>query len=421
MLWQPTWITLLLSVGFIVLMYQRFGTRDPLVAIFSFYLFFTYGPVLNYLLGNQIYFGTVREQIFKATIIFTIAIGTVFIVSHLVKPKLNFPNITTNLLITRSPVLGFVLIVLIAYTAYVLLNSYSAVSGLTKTQRLAIASSFHYKYLLLQMAIMSLYFQINKSSITLVLYYINSILYISYCLIFTERDFIFMIFSILLHINLLSSTTTHRRKTFHYILLVPVLIFISSILAQFRRGIIFDGGFFTRIFNEGSILLIVTSILEWTDKGIVGFSYGKTYLNSFLNLLPGALIDQTDKLFFLTKWFSSIYAPRGTSNYGFSLDAETYLNFGYWGIPITFALFTLLQRWSFNRIGTHPFYLYFSVFFVGFSMYSLRNDSLALISGCFYAILFFFTIYLLSKITVTLHYPQIRFKPVMTDNVSVDI
>ncbi len=410
MTWQPIWITLLLSLGMIMLMYRRFGTRDPLVAIFSFYLFFAYGPVLNYLMGRDIYFGIVRQRIFDATVIFTIVMATVFIVSNVVKPRLSFDNDAVTSSAHQMPALGFILVVFIGYTVYVLLDVGPDVWGQEKGQRIALGPGFHYQYLLLQMFIISLYFHVKQLKGIWPLYIINFVLYVAYCLIFAERDFIFLIISLVLHGNLLKNTKVNRKQDLVYMALVPLLIVVAILIAGLRRGGMGDS-VFADAFNEGSILFIVTTILEWIDKGVVGFAYGQTYLNSLLNLLPGMFVSHRNELFFLSSWFANRYAPGGSAYYGFSLGAEAYLNFGYWGIPMMFTLFTLLQRWSLNRIGTHPFYLYFSVFFVSFSMYSLRNDSLALISGMFYASLFFFGVYFLSELIAPRRRRRVRIDP----------
>jgi hypothetical protein len=122
---------------------------------------------------------------------------------------------------------------------------------------------------------------------------------------------------------------------------------------------------------------------------------GFTYWNSFLNLLP-SWIYKTN--FNTLDWFKDKYAAASTSGYGFALDAEGFINFSYPGVIVTFILLLLIQRKIAKNISKRPFYLYYSVFFTAFAMYSLRNDSLAFMKGSLYAVLFYIMIFESSKL-----------------------
>ena len=58
-----------LSILMIAIMYLRGGFRDPLFIIALIYFYFAFGPVINLLLGQEIYFGTVQDKIPEATFV----------------------------------------------------------------------------------------------------------------------------------------------------------------------------------------------------------------------------------------------------------------------------------------------------------------------------------------------------------------
>jgi hypothetical protein len=151
-------------------------------------------------------------------------------------------------------------------------------------------------------------------------------------------------------------------------------------------------GFISSILNQGSLLFINTFSLKLLHERIDYFM-GFTYLNSLFNLFP-SWIYKTD--FNTLDWFKNNYAAASTSGYGFGLDAEGYINFSYLGVFFTFFGLLFIQRKITKYITTHPFFLYYSVFFSAFTMYSIRNDSLALFKGNLYGIIFFYLIYRLS-------------------------
>ena len=70
----------------------------------------------------------------------------------------------------------------------------------------------------------------------------------------------------------------------------------------------------------------------------------------------------------------------------YPLDAEGYLNFGWLGVFATFLAIGLLQRRTFNMRRARDFVIYYAVFLSGFTMYCLRNDSIALFKGHLYAV-----------------------------------
>ncbi len=169
---------------------------------------------------------------------------------------------------------------------------------------------------------------------------------------------------------------------------------IGTAIFYFRDSSQNSEGTLHGILNQGSLLFINTFCLKLLNEG-TNFFMGFTYWNSFLNLLP-SWIYKTN--FNTLDWFKNKYAAASTSGYGFALDAEGFINFSYPGVIVTFILLLLIQRKIAKNISKRPFYLYYSVFFTAFAMYSLRNDSLAFMKGSLYAILFYIMIFESSKL-----------------------
>lgn len=89
-------------------------------------------------------------------------------------------------------------------------------------------------------------------------------------------------------------------------------------------------------------LHVFTNVASWIPQ-IEAHRYGATYLQTLISFLP--IRGKLD----LGMWFKNKYAPGGTSGYGFAMDAEAYLNFGWAGPAIVFcawgaALGALHQR-----------------------------------------------------------------------------
>ncbi len=386
---------LALSITILTIMYFRYGFRDPLFLIVFFYFYFTFGPVFNILLGNEVYFGIVKNKIHQSTFIFLISMFTVLVVSFVVKPKLYIASKVIKNIVTFYPTLRIGLFLLILYTSYHLLIHAPYIMSMSKNARIEhVGPKLHYNYLLIQLYITSSIFLLKKKDRNgKKLFTANFVLYVIYCLLYFERDFIFPLISIIIHSNLGKSETRSLNRGIFIILSLFLLTSVSTFIFVLRMKT-YSPLLFSTLLNQGSLLFINTQIMSWIDSG-QPFMYGYTYLNTVLNLLP-SWIYHTD--FNVLNWFKDTYAPGGESGYGFALDAEAYLNFGYLGIVFVFFIIALVQRLTFNMIGRHSFFLYFSVFYTAFLMYCLRGDSLAYLKGNLYAILFFFLNHLLSKV-----------------------
>lgn len=370
-----------LSFALIVLKLLMGGLRDLMTPLCLFYFYFAFGPVINYVNGSTIYFGIPKEYIPEASLIFLIAIATMVIGSILWRskpiPEFKIDKFGLNLL---NPIF----FISILYALYVI-AIVSVGGGASKGDKIALAIPvLHYNYLLLQIYLISFFF-LMQPGLQKKLYWTNTIIYLVYSLVIGERDFIFPVMSIVFHRFLFAKSDT--RGNIKLILSIFGMMAFATIIFYVRDATQSSGdGVLAGILNQGSLLFVNTFSLKILAERFDYFM-GFTYLNSLQNLLP-SFIYKTD--FNTLEWFRNQYAAASTSGYGYGLDAEGYINFSYFGVALTFFAILFFQRKITKNFTTHPFFVYYSVFFTGFTMYSLRNDSLAFLKGNLYAVIFFF-------------------------------
>lgn len=355
--------------------------KDPIVYILMFYFFFGFGPVINYLYGYNIYFGIVEQNIKDATLIMLVGLISFGLPHILFKSKqLSIENHSeTHNWRSLYPIyicsIGYGLVRLLIMLPYRL-------GGASKVELINIAlPSVHYIYLLLQLYFCAFYINIRKIKRLRRIFFTNLIVYIAYCLVISERDFIFTIFSFFIIKIILGN----RKDFFIYSISSIVLIGFATAIFFLRDSSQETNGIIESVLNQGSILFINTYVLKVIEEGHE-FFYGWTYINSIINLAPSWLYSTE---FNLQRWFHELYAKNSTSGYGFALDAEAYLNYGYVGVAIFFSSFSLYWRLLIIKFNNSDFFRYLMFFSIGFSMYSLRNDSLSLFKGTFYAIIIY--------------------------------
>lgn len=379
-------ITLWLSLATILLIIKLLvhGLRDLIVPVCLFYFYFAFGPVIGYLMGFPIYFGTPQEYIPEASLIFFIGIATLILVSFLLPPKKEFylEKVQGVNLNTLKPLIYFSCFYAAAVTGSIAVRG----GDLSKVQKISLLSPvIHYSYLMIQLYLISFFFLVKKSKIWK-LFLVNFTLYVLYSLAIGERDFIFPLISIMIHQYVFFERKKGGLLKLAFASVGLTLIAISIFF--FRDASQAFDGITAAALNQGSLLFINTYTLKLLNER-VDYFMGYTYLNTLMNLLPG-WIYRTD--FNTLDWFKSLYAAKSDSGYGYALDAEGFLNFSYFGVVLTFSSIGIFLRKITYKIGTHPYYTYMSVFLTAFTMYSLRNDSLAFIKGSLYATFFFFII-----------------------------
>lgn len=378
--WNVWWY-IVASVVIVLCIGIRCGVKTPLFGVAVVYWYMAFGPVINYAMGWPIYFGVITSNIPMACLMFNLALAGMLAASLIWQNggggivRDYFQGIDR-----RRTFLREVLVVLSVIGCVMLARLAVAGIGSDKVTRIAlIGPGYHYLYLLLQFCALPFYFIARRSRTVFTWYVVNAVLYVTYSLLTSERDFIFIVASVVLHRLCLREIRISSRM----IALTVLCGYVMTLMFSFR----FSGGSVNveTFLGQGSLLFISTYVL-YLVPGMTPFQGGASYVGSVASLLPSSLVGERSNL--LT-WFQNWYAPGSTSGYGFSLDAEAYLNFGVTGVFIVFFLLSVFVLASYRRFGVSEFWSYFSVYFVAGLMYAFRNDSWFLIHGCVYATLFY--------------------------------
>lgn len=131
--------------------------------------------------------------------------------------------------------------------------------------------------------------------------------------------------------------------------------------------------------TQGSSNLFVFSTVASWVPGYFDYRYGETYVDAFSSFLPYHSENPRSSL---ASWFKEQYARTGTSGYGFAMDAEAYLNFGWLGPPLVFffwgiGLSTLYVHATRPNASSRSVFLW--VLGLSFSIFAIRADSRSLL------------------------------------------
>ena len=380
------WVSVAGAVAVPILLLLRSGRRDVLVYIAAYSAFFGLGPSINFALGEEIYFGIVTEYIDTASLGLLLAFLSMLVVGVFIpirrgaldRTRIDHPE-------NRLPLLAPLLLALALYAAVILLWRGPAMLAGNKLDRIALAGPWHYEFLLLETLACSLYFAARSTRLGTLAYAVNMACYIGYCLMTNERDFIFALFSILLHGQLFS----RRAMSLRLGLVGAAGIVGATWLASIRSAGAGTG--VTRALNEGTLAFTDTYVMYLVPRHIP-FEYGGTYWDAVVAVLP------IGPQYALAQWLVDIYSPGYPGGWGFSLTAEAYLNFGLIGIPVVFGLLTAMQRFLVNRADRGHFWLYASIVFTVHWMYNFRGESFALVKTLVYAAVLYGVLYLSGKV-----------------------
>jgi hypothetical protein len=372
------WYAVLLAGLVVPVLLLVGGSRDVLAYVAAYFFLFGFGPVVSYLLGGSIYFGTNTALIGRAAVGLLLAFAGVLAGGLLVRQRadLGGPSVTH-----RFPLLPVVLVALSLYATTVLVLGGTGFLAGTKIDRIGVAGPGHYDYLLFEMFACALYFMADGSGAGRFTYRLNFVVYVAYCLSTGERDFVFVLFSIILHRELARGGSFARPAGYGIVLLLGATLIFSL------RG----GGptNTTQVLNQGSVLFVDTWVMTHVPA-VDPFTHGATYWQAVVNLVPGH--GQPP----LAQWLVDRYAPGSASGYGFSLTGEAYLNYGLWGVPVLFAVLTVVHRLLVNGLDRAPVYAYASVLFTVAWMYGFRGESAGLLKTCVYGLVFYGVLRLVS-------------------------
>src|SRR4029077_13194471 len=89
-----------------------------------------------------------------------------------------------------------------------------------------------------------------------------------------------------------------------------------------------------------SNLFVASRVVEWVPAE-APFEHGMTYVHTAVKLVPSFVLPEIRQESLLA-WFKERYAPTSQSGYGFGMEAEAYLNFGFLGPVVVFGLWSFL-------------------------------------------------------------------------------
>lgn len=371
-------VSLALSLAGLVWLARRGGPRNSIVLVAGFFVYFAFGPVVNLLRGDQVYFGTVLAEVPAAAVGFAVAVAGMCAADLLMRQRATFDRAAPRTLTRIYVVLPIVYLVLALYGAAVLAMSAPALLAAgTKTSAIAIAGPFHYQYLLLQLAVVSTFHISRQTRLQTVLWNANFAVYLTYCLVTSERDFLFVVAALLVHREIVNNQTRGWR----IIVLAVAGLLLGSWLFAYRASTETD---LAAVLNQGSVLFVDSYVHSWVPQ-TMPFELGGTYLSSALGALPLLGVESTP----LSQWLQSTYAPGGTSGYGFSMTGEAYFNFGYLGVFAVMLLAGLAQRYAINRADRSDWWGYAGIYLTIVWLYAIRGDSTQVFSSLTYGALFF--------------------------------
>ncbi|MGK5443208.1 O-antigen polysaccharide polymerase Wzy [Micromonospora sp. URMC 105] len=378
------WGAVALGLTAALVLLARSASRDGLGYLILYVAFFGLGPAVNHVLGNEIFSGILPERIPQAVLGVALAIAAMFVVG-LVLPARRAAADRARLT-EASPPLPLLTLAFWALAAYAVgllaLRGPALLAG-DKLLRIDLAGPWHYPYLLLQIFACSTYFMATTSRAGRLAYWTNFACYTTYCLATNERDFIYVAFGLLLHLQLFRTRGVTLRVGVTGALCLLGAAYLTSVRSGQQVGV-------QQTLNEGSVLTVDTTVMSLVPF-MVPHTHGATFWHSLTALVPG--LDGVPPA--LADWFVGQVAAGSGSGYGFTLTGEAYLNFGMLGIPVLFALLAAAARLLMNNVDRGPFTAYLSMLFVVSLMYNIRGESRALIATLVYGLLFYGLLHLI--------------------------
>ncbi|MEJ5929153.1 O-antigen polysaccharide polymerase Wzy [Corynebacterium sp. H128] len=360
-------------------LFLRKNGPSSLAFIAVYYLYFSFGPVIAYLLGEEIFEGTVEDHIPTATLGYAIAITGLWISDRIIKFSDEVENSSS---IERIPfqkwsswTFNTVLVSGIAYGIVFGLTVLSSGNFGNKGAAISSAGGFHYQYLLimaLSLCWTGSYW--NERGLSRTLAAIGWLSFIFYCLITTERDFILILFSFGIHFVVFSKS---RASVLKFGLMGALAAVLGTFLFVQRAG---EELSFAAILNQGSTLFIDTFIYDWVESG--SWYPTDSWVSALTNTLP--TVDGA-----LSQWLVVLYTGDNIAQYayGFSITAEAFMNGGFFGILAFFCVIGTIHRLLLKMAQSSGVWLGLSVAFLYLFLYAIRGELYSFVSGSTGAIL----------------------------------
>lgn len=212
-----------------------------------------------------------------------------------------------------------------------------------------------------------------------------------------ERDYLFRYAFMFVVVYFL----VKRKFNMLYPLLIVVVLGAVLPATQALKGVLIAdsvdfGTVSQRSFFENEFSSAGRNLQYLLDSGISQMR-GVTYIWDLKRVTP--FVDGQESA---GRWFNDVlrhrYGDGGTSGWGFSLVAEGYMNFGYYGVFFQYLLIGFLTVIVFSVAQRGGFFLVFYVFYIASLIYVQRADMANYLGFCFklnFTVVFF--VYLCSK------------------------
>jgi hypothetical protein len=343
----------------------------PIFAAFCFLITYSSaGQVLLYVLGNDIYFGIKAYAIEQVLLICIVAVtgllasSWLFIIRDREEKRIRpFAPEESDVV---SAKLVRLLLVLVTAVIAVVLTSRLGWATLPKDVKLAQAGSTHYEMLLVWQISFVVYLAITWRVTRLSL--VCLVIFSLYCLLMSERDFVFAATAFTL-VAMKDTAALRRSQNILFLGLFGSAVYLSA-----GRGGNFDSSFSVSALSQGSNLFVNSFVYDYVQGG-GELLYGRSYLNALISTFSFGVFDLDPSL---SEWLTYMYAgPNSSAGYGFSLEAEAYLNLGFFGVFLVFLsvgwlLCSALASSDTASILRRTVYVWVPVFL----FYQVRQESL---------------------------------------------
>lgn len=383
----------------LVILFRSKNILEPSLLLLAVYYYGTSGPLWAQYLYDTPLPLVVYHNIDYSVILFMSAIIGIglaqFIPSKIIKPipvkGLNLYRVNRLISILVSILNMFAILVLILKSSLIIMFDKGV---------LLLDSDFflfHRNYTLFMFILVPIYYYISclcrLSNIEYQsrLQILNILVYIIYMLLTQERDFFLVLLIFLVVYNIILKKISYKKIVVYFVFSVlgfSSLFVIRVLFMDTSVNIVF----LESLLNQGSNITITSNIIGYVEDN--GFFYGYTYFQSLVNLLPSFIYRFGIPL---TDWFVLTFFPSSSSGYGFSLEAEAYMNGGYILCIIQFLILSYTLNILFLYVKKKNMFLgsLFCSYFP-FLLYSLRGDSLMLFKSNFLAFFLLIFIFLIS-------------------------
>lgn len=364
--------TLFLANGLVAagIVYLDFLRPESLRLLSAFSLAYFYSavlPVAVYIAGGQVYTGIDPRYIPDALFLSLLCLGGLLAVKVLAQfgvraavPPAGQPE---------GPGKISTIVAVIVFSSVLFVSAYNIdVFLLPKSQGSGALSALHYKTLLLASAFFCVFVSLYWKTGGLAAY--GFVALALYCIVFKERDF--FLAGLLMALVLYSQSKIGVRS----ILVIAIFALSAFSYLSIGRSAAFEKFDFLTIANQGSNLFVNTFVMRYFENvRSEDYYWGYTYFSSLIDTMTFGYAPFRPTL---ANWLAEEYAGLWTTGgYGFSIEAEAFMNFGYFGV---FALFVAIGVFLLKVEGlamrgyrSGRLMLGWSVMFL---MYGIRGESL---------------------------------------------